>query len=131
MDIVSEPEEAPLETKELQPLAAGIAPPSDHTPTSSNPTPVLPLIDEETARMAVRTQHTLSPGFSARLTEAMTLSLSSFRKRYRSSYETHTSSAPSPTLPIRKRYRVRHAYLASITDSKSEPFEDSRETEIP
>ncbi|GKE67100.1 hypothetical protein Tco_1521261 [Tanacetum coccineum] len=38
----------------------------------------------------------------------MTLSLPSFRKRYRSSYDTPSSSSPasSPTLPSRKRYRA-------------------------
>ncbi|GKD18195.1 hypothetical protein Tco_1207353 [Tanacetum coccineum] len=41
---------------------------------------------------------------SARIAEAATLSLSSFRKRYRSSYETPSPSS-SPTLPVRKRYR--------------------------
>ncbi|GJY61874.1 hypothetical protein Tco_0462531 [Tanacetum coccineum] len=43
--------------------------------------------------MAMRTQPTLSLGFSARVTEAMTLSPLSFRKRYKSSYETPYSSA--------------------------------------
>ncbi|GKG29513.1 hypothetical protein Tco_0416878, partial [Tanacetum coccineum] len=39
----------------------------------------------------------------ARITEAASLSPSSFRKRYRSSYETPSPSS-SPTLPIQKRY---------------------------
>nr|GEV32682.1 putative ribonuclease H-like domain-containing protein [Tanacetum cinerariifolium] len=58
--------------------------------------------------MAVRTQPTLLCGISARVTEAMTLSPSLFRKRYRSSYETPSSSASpasSSTLPLRIRYR--------------------------
>ncbi|GKB95205.1 hypothetical protein Tco_0981342, partial [Tanacetum coccineum] len=157
IDTEYEPKEAPSKTEELQPLVARTSPlSSDHTPTSSDPTPVLPLTDKEfeasepsdtritsshstapsdataplspnhpltqttptptlsqplyyrrTARMAVRTQPTLSPGFSTRLTEAMALSPSSFCKRYRSSYETPSSSAspaPSPTLHIWKRY---------------------------
>ncbi|GKE84832.1 hypothetical protein Tco_1558574 [Tanacetum coccineum] len=59
-----------------------------------------------TAHMAVRTQPAISPGLPARVTEAMTLSHSSFRKRYKSSYETPSSSllASSSTLLIRKRY---------------------------
>ncbi|GJZ82429.1 hypothetical protein Tco_0647602, partial [Tanacetum coccineum] len=60
-----------------------------------------------TARMAVRTQPTLSPGYLAKLSKVMILSPSSFRKRYISSYETPSSSASpalSLTLPIRKRY---------------------------
>ncbi|GKB41238.1 hypothetical protein Tco_0886180, partial [Tanacetum coccineum] len=79
----------------------------DHPLTQTSPTLTLsrPLYYHRTARMAVRTQPTLSPGFSARLTETMALLPSSFCKRYRSSYETPSSSAspsPSPTLPIRK-----------------------------
>ncbi|GKA31501.1 hypothetical protein Tco_0717806, partial [Tanacetum coccineum] len=58
--------------------------------------------------MVVRTQPTLSPGYSAKLAEAMALSPSSFRKRYRSSYETPSSSSSptsSPAIPLRKIYR--------------------------
>ncbi|GJR27166.1 hypothetical protein Tco_1103398 [Tanacetum coccineum] len=60
--------------------------------------------------MAVRTQPTLSPSMSARIIEAGALSLSSFHKKYRSSYETSSSSlssssSSSPTLPVWKRYR--------------------------
>ncbi|GJU64071.1 hypothetical protein Tco_1245906 [Tanacetum coccineum] len=54
--------------------------------------------------MAMRTQPTLSPSMLARIAEVAALSPSSFRKRYRSSYETPSSSL-SPTLPVRKRYR--------------------------
>ncbi|GKG43661.1 hypothetical protein Tco_0482754, partial [Tanacetum coccineum] len=57
---------------------------------------------------AVHTQPTLSPGLSARVTEAMTLSPPSFRKRYGSSYETPSSSASpasSLTFPLRKTYQ--------------------------
>ncbi|GJT98215.1 hypothetical protein Tco_1093733 [Tanacetum coccineum] len=44
----------------------------------------------------------------------MTLSPPSFRKRYRSSYETPSSSSPvsSPTLPSRKRYRGTYELIA-------------------
>nr|GEX35606.1 hypothetical protein [Tanacetum cinerariifolium] len=154
IDIESEPEEAPLETGELQPLAARTtSPPSDHTPTLPDATLVSPLIDEEfeayepsnnritsshstapsdfttplspdhpltqttfpptlsrplyyrrTARMVMRTQPAMSHGLSSKVTEAMELSPSSFRKRYRSSYETPSPSS-SPTLPLRKRYQ--------------------------
>ncbi|GJV71698.1 hypothetical protein Tco_1491693 [Tanacetum coccineum] len=41
---------------------------------------------------------------SAKIVEAAALSPSSFRKRYRSSYEMPSPSS-SPTLPIRKRYQ--------------------------
>ncbi|GJW90076.1 putative ribonuclease H-like domain-containing protein [Tanacetum coccineum] len=52
----------------------------DHPLTKTIPTHMLsrPLYYHRTARIAVRTEPTLSPGFSARLTEAMTLSPSSF-----------------------------------------------------
>ncbi|GKF87839.1 hypothetical protein Tco_0258716, partial [Tanacetum coccineum] len=53
--------------------------------------------------MAVHTQPTLFSCMSARIAKADALSLSSFRKRYRSSYETSSPSS-SLTLPIRKRY---------------------------
>nr|GEW37505.1 hypothetical protein [Tanacetum cinerariifolium] len=56
------------------------------------------------ARMAVRTQPTLSPGMSSRIAKATPLSPSSFHKRYRSFYEIPSPSSSS-TLPIRKRYR--------------------------
>ncbi|GJR98319.1 furry homolog-like protein, partial [Tanacetum coccineum] len=60
----------------------------DHPLTKTIPTHMLsrPLYYHRTARIAVRTEPTLSPGFSARLIEAMTLSPSSFRKRYISCY---------------------------------------------
>ncbi|GJY54073.1 hypothetical protein Tco_0445737 [Tanacetum coccineum] len=66
----------------------------DHPLTQTTPTPTL--------------SRPLSPGFSVRLKEAMNLSPLSFRKRYRSSYETpslSSSPAPSSTLPIRNRYQ--------------------------
>ncbi|GJT02048.1 hypothetical protein Tco_0823217 [Tanacetum coccineum] len=57
----------------------------------------------------------------------MALSPSSFRKRYRSSYETPSSSAspaPYPTLPIRKRYR---GTSKPILDTKTEDDESEAE----
>ncbi|GKD99307.1 hypothetical protein Tco_1387291 [Tanacetum coccineum] len=66
--------------------------------------------------MVVRTQPTLSPGMLARIAEATALSPSSFCKRYKSSYETSSSSS-SPTLPMRKRYIVTSQL---ILDTKSE-----------
>ncbi|GJW79375.1 hypothetical protein Tco_0141057 [Tanacetum coccineum] len=50
----------------------------------------------------MRTQPAISLGNSDRVAEAMTLSDSTFRKRYRSSYETLSQS---PTLLVWKRYR--------------------------
>ncbi|GKB56328.1 hypothetical protein Tco_0912514 [Tanacetum coccineum] len=77
----------------------------------------------------VHTQPAMSPGLLARVIEAMTLSPLSFRKRYRSSYET-----PSPssclTLPIRKRYRGTSElvedtrYESSYSNTEREGSED-------
>ncbi|GJW81139.1 acidic mammalian chitinase-like protein [Tanacetum coccineum] len=68
---------------------------TDHplTDVSPNPTPTRVLFHHRTARMVVRTQPTLSPGMSACIVEAAALSPSSFHKRYRSSYETSSSSS--------------------------------------
>ncbi|GKD81114.1 hypothetical protein Tco_1347953 [Tanacetum coccineum] len=85
-----------------------LSPNNQLTHTSPTPTPSRAFYYHCTARMAMRTQPILSPGIFARVTEAASLSLSSFCKRYRSSYETPSSSpslASSTTLPIRKRYR--------------------------
>ncbi|GKG58932.1 hypothetical protein Tco_0602641, partial [Tanacetum coccineum] len=69
--------------------------------------------------MDVRTQPTLSPGMSARVAEAAALSSSSFRKRYRSSYETPSPSS-SPTLPVRKRYQGTSELIEDIVGESSE-----------
>ncbi|GJW90346.1 hypothetical protein Tco_0167899 [Tanacetum coccineum] len=75
--------------------------------------------------MAVHTQPTLSLGMSARIAEAAALSPSSFRKRYRSSYETSSASSPS-SLPIRKRYR---GTLELVEDAEDESSDSSTERE--
>ncbi|GJX21389.1 hypothetical protein Tco_0224066 [Tanacetum coccineum] len=77
--------------------------------------------------MAVHTQHALSPSLSARVTEAVTLSPSLFRKRYKSFYETPSSlSSPtsSPTLPSWKKYRGTSELIA---DTKTECDESEAE----
>ncbi|GKG32467.1 hypothetical protein Tco_0429977, partial [Tanacetum coccineum] len=53
--------------------------------------------------MAMRSQPTLSPGMLACIAKAAVLSPSFIHKRYRSSYE--TSSTSSSTLPMRKIYK--------------------------
>ncbi|GKB27996.1 hypothetical protein Tco_0867397 [Tanacetum coccineum] len=121
-DTESEPEEAPSETEELQLLGSRVplvseefeafeplgartvsphpsASPDSTTPVSpdhplSQTSPTRAFYYRGTARMAVRTQLAMSPGYSARLTEAIGMSPSSFRKRYRPSYETSSSSSP-------------------------------------
>ncbi|GJX89377.1 hypothetical protein Tco_0341391 [Tanacetum coccineum] len=81
---------------------APLSPDHPHTPTSPTPTPTRASFHRMTTRMTVRAQPVMSPGHSARVTEAMALLDSAFRKRYGSSYET---PSPSPTLLVRKRYR--------------------------
>nr|GEX05184.1 hypothetical protein [Tanacetum cinerariifolium] len=68
--------------------------------------------------MAVRTQPSLSLGMPARIEKEFALSLSSFRKRYRSSYKTPSPSS-SPTLPIWKRYQ-----------GTSEPIKDTKDESL-
>ncbi|GKF75717.1 hypothetical protein Tco_0225161, partial [Tanacetum coccineum] len=69
------------------------------------------------------------PGLSARIAEAADLSTSFFRKRYRSSYETSSSSS-SPTLLGRKRYRGTSELILD-TDSEGDELgeEDTKEDE--
>ncbi|GKF79528.1 hypothetical protein Tco_0235096, partial [Tanacetum coccineum] len=97
------------------------------TQTSATSTPPRAFYYRSTARKAVHMQPTLSPSYSAKLTKAMTLSPSSFHKRYRSSYETPSSSslsspASSLTLPARKRYQGTSEFIAD-TNTKSEESE--------
>ncbi|GJZ35743.1 hypothetical protein Tco_0581560 [Tanacetum coccineum] len=83
---------------------APLSPDHPLTHVLPTPTPTRASFHRRTARMTVRVQPAMSPGHSARVAEAMALSDSAFRKRYRSSYET---PSPSSTLPVRKRYRGR------------------------
>ncbi|GJW27046.1 hypothetical protein Tco_0040857 [Tanacetum coccineum] len=104
-----EPMEA-SETRTVSPSDSTSPLSPDHPLTQTSPTPTPSRVSycHSTTCMAVRTQPTLSPGISAKLTEAMALSPTSFSKRCISSYETSSSSASpasSPTFPIRKRYR--------------------------
>ncbi|GJX14141.1 hypothetical protein Tco_0205899 [Tanacetum coccineum] len=69
--------------------------------------------------MAVRTQPVMSPGLSARVTEAMTLSPLSFRKRYRSSYEMQSPSS-SLTIPIQKTYLGTSELVEDTKDENSD-----------
>ncbi|GJY84936.1 hypothetical protein Tco_0498962 [Tanacetum coccineum] len=133
--------DTPYTDKESEPMEAfetRTALPSDSTlPLSPNhplltkisPTPTLsrPCYYHSTTRMAMRTQPTLSPGISARVTKAMALSPLSFHKRYKPSCETPTPSLSppvvSPNLPFRKRYRGTSELIAD-SDTESEESED-------
>ncbi|GJY37277.1 hypothetical protein Tco_0422655 [Tanacetum coccineum] len=108
-DEESEPMEA-SETRTASPsdYTSPLSPDHPLTQTSPTPIPSRAFFYHSTTRMVVRTQPTLSPGYSAKLTKVMTLSPSSFCKRYISSYETPSSSASpvsSSALPIRKRHQ--------------------------
>ncbi|GKC84543.1 hypothetical protein Tco_1140260 [Tanacetum coccineum] len=137
VDTESELEEAPSETEEFEASepsdtritsshssassdsTAPLSP--DHLLTQTSPTltPTRVLFHHRTARMAVRTQSTLSPGMLAQITEASALSPSSFCKRYRSSYETPSPSL-SLILPIRKRYRGTSQLVKDTEDESSD-----------
>ncbi|GKF24597.1 hypothetical protein Tco_0076919 [Tanacetum coccineum] len=149
-DTESDPEEAPSETKESQPLGSrvplvsgefeafepsGTRTDSSHSSASSDsttqlspdhplthvsptPTPTRASLHRRTARMTVCAQPAMSSDHSARVAEAMALSDSGFCKRYRSSYET-----PSSTLPIRKRYRGTSELILDI-DSEGDELGD-------
>nr|GFA43855.1 hypothetical protein [Tanacetum cinerariifolium] len=67
--------------------------------------PVLVPILCRTAHMVVRVPPTMSPGFSASITEVAAMSDSTFCKMFRSSYESSPSVSP-PDLPLRKLYRA-------------------------
>ncbi|GJY47343.1 hypothetical protein Tco_0436406 [Tanacetum coccineum] len=102
----------------------------DHPLTHTSPTPIPThtLFHRRTARMTVRAQPVMSPGHSARVAEAMALSDSALRNRYRSSYE--TSSSSSPALLVRKRYQGTFELILD-TDSEEDGIgeEDTDEDE--
>ncbi|GKB17457.1 hypothetical protein Tco_0851380 [Tanacetum coccineum] len=108
------PDEAPSEPSDartphhIPPASSDSTAPlsPDHPLTQASPTstPTRVSVHRRTARMTVLTQPALSSGMSARIAQAAALPQSSFRKRYRSSYETPSPSSSS-TLPIQKRYR--------------------------
>ncbi|GJZ87320.1 hypothetical protein Tco_0658930 [Tanacetum coccineum] len=94
----------------------------DHplTHVSSTLTPTCALFHRRTTRMTVRAQSAMSPGLLASMTEAMALSDSTFRKRYRSSYVT---PSPYPPLLVHNRYRGT-SELVLDTDSEGDELGD-------
>ncbi|GKC54051.1 hypothetical protein Tco_1076796, partial [Tanacetum coccineum] len=110
-------------------FTAPLSPDHPLTHVSPTPTPTHALFHCRTARMTVRAQPVMSPSHSARVTEMMALSDSAFYKRYRSSYETPSSSS-SPALPIQKRYRGTSELILD-TDSEEDEIgeEDTDEDE--
>ncbi|GJZ76739.1 hypothetical protein Tco_0641411 [Tanacetum coccineum] len=112
-DTESEPFEDPIDT-ETPALPLTVAPPISLFESTS---PVLVPILRRTTCMAVRVPPAMSSGLSASIAEVAAMSLSTFCKRFRSSYAS-SPSVSSPDLPSRKRYR-----------STSELVEDSEEDE--
>ncbi|GKB80005.1 hypothetical protein Tco_0946900 [Tanacetum coccineum] len=98
------------------------------THTSPTPTPTRASFHRRTARMTVRAQPVMSCGHSARVTEAMALSDSTFCKRYRSSYETPSSSSSS-AFPVRKRYRGTSELILDTNSEEEIGEEDTDEDE--
>ncbi|GKE45800.1 hypothetical protein Tco_1473084, partial [Tanacetum coccineum] len=116
IDTESEPEEAPLETGEFEasePSDTKITSPHSTAPSDSTTSlsPDHPLA--QTSHAPTRASYYRS---SAR---AAALSHSSFRKRYRSSYET-PSPLSSLTLPIRKRYQGTSNLVEDTKDESSD-----------
>ncbi|GJX92137.1 hypothetical protein Tco_0345463 [Tanacetum coccineum] len=92
-------------------------------------TPVLVPSLRRTARMAVCVQPMMSPGCSARIAEVAAMSDVALCKRFRSPYE--SSPSPSPTLPVRKRYKGTSKLVLS-TDSEADKLgnkEDSLDSD--
>nr|GEX26938.1 hypothetical protein [Tanacetum cinerariifolium] len=78
-----------------------------------------------TARMAVRVPLVMSPSLSAGMAEVVAMSDSAFRKRFRSSYD----SSPSPTLPVRKRYRGTSELILGADSEEDEEVEESSDSD--
>ncbi|GJT91672.1 hypothetical protein Tco_1080517 [Tanacetum coccineum] len=75
--------------------------------------------------MVVRVPPTMSSGFSASMVEVAAMSESTFRKRFRSSYESSPSLSP-PDLPSRKRYRG----MSELVEDSEEDEDDDEDEEI-
>ncbi|GJY25791.1 hypothetical protein Tco_0400517 [Tanacetum coccineum] len=100
-DTDSESEEAPSEAEESRALGSRV-----------------PFMSEEYA--AFKSLADPIPGHVSPNSGGVALSLSSFCKRYRSSYET-LSPSPSSTLPVRKRYRGTSQLIEDTKGESSKP----------
>nr|GEW47025.1 hypothetical protein [Tanacetum cinerariifolium] len=90
----------------------------DHPLTHT--TPALVLILHRTAHMAMHVSPAMSLGLSAGIAEVSAMSDLLFHNTFRSSY----NNSPSPTLPVRKRYRGMSELILD-TDS-----EEDKEVEV-
>ncbi|GKE34258.1 hypothetical protein Tco_1453580, partial [Tanacetum coccineum] len=121
--IESEPTEDPVETETPEsPLT--VAPPIS-LPESTPPT-LVPIL-YKTVRMAMHVPPSMSSGLSASMEEVTAMSKSVFRKRFRSSYESLSSSSP-PDLPSWKRYRGTFE-LVEDDEEEDEEIEESLDSD--
>nr|GEX44686.1 hypothetical protein [Tanacetum cinerariifolium] len=95
----------------------------DHPLTHTKP--VLVPILRRTVRMAMRVLLVMSPGLSVGMVEVEAMSDSAFCKRFRSSYD----SSPSPTLPIKKRYRGTSKLILGTDSEEDEEVEESLDSD--
>nr|GEY10675.1 hypothetical protein [Tanacetum cinerariifolium] len=102
---------------------APLSPDHPHTHALPTPTPTRALLYCKTARMTIRAHPAMFPSHPVRVEEVMTLSDLAFHKRYRSSYETPSSSSSSLTLPVWKRYRGTSELILD-TDSEGDELRD-------
>nr|GEW77112.1 hypothetical protein [Tanacetum cinerariifolium] len=103
---------------------APLSPDHPLTHASPTPTPTRVLFHRRAARMAVCTQPTLSPGKSSRIVEAAALSLSSFRKKYRSSYKTLSPSSSTTLSGRRILRRIRRMRVWMRMTRESQGLDD-------
>nr|GEU45672.1 hypothetical protein [Tanacetum cinerariifolium] len=96
----------------------------DHplTRTSPTPAPTRPSFHHRIACMTAHAQPIMSHGHSARVAEEMALPDSTPYKRYRSSYE--SSSSSSPSLLARKRYRGMSKLILDMNSEQDEIGEE-------
>ncbi|GKA63994.1 hypothetical protein Tco_0763600 [Tanacetum coccineum] len=135
VDTESEPEEAPSKAEELQSLgsriplmgeefviveSSGTRTHSSHSSVSSDST--APLSPDHPLTHVSPTPTPTRASFHSRVIEAMALSNSDFCKRYRSSYETPSSSSSS-TLLVWKRYKGTSELILD-TDSDEDELGD-------
>nr|GEX79662.1 hypothetical protein [Tanacetum cinerariifolium] len=78
----------------------------------------------KTARMTMCVSHAMSFGISISIVEVAAMSDSTFRKRFRSFYD----SSPSPTFPVRKRYRGMSCLILD-NDSEGDDLGDEDDKE--
>nr|GFD21987.1 hypothetical protein [Tanacetum cinerariifolium] len=100
-----------------------IAPLSPDHPLTHT-TPVLVPILHRTTRIAMRVPPAMSPGFSTGIIEVVAMSNSTFRKRFRSSYD----SSPSPTHLVWKRYRGTFEIILGMDSEEDEDVEESSDS---